>query len=82
MAANWLRLDPPIEVETPLGRGWAVFIRDYGYDHDDLWTVLISSTMQFWTFRNKYVRGVKNYTFGVGVKNGKTDKQGAQVAPE
>lgn len=62
------RLEPPIEVDTPLGRGWAIFLRDYGYDHDDLWTVLISATRQFWTFRNQDIRAVKNYTFGVGVK--------------
>lgn len=72
-------LTTPIEVDTPMGRGWAVFIRDYGFHYDDLWTVLISSTMQFWTFRNKHIRGVKNYTFGVGVKEThvETDQQGA-----
>ena len=63
-----LRLEPPIEVDTPLGRGWAIIWRDYGYDHEDLWTCLICKTMQFWTFRNRDIRGVKNYTFGVGVK--------------
>ena len=62
-----LRLEPPIEVETPHGRGYAIIWRDYGYDHDDLWTCVIASTKQFWTYRNKDIRAVDNVTFGVGV---------------
>jgi hypothetical protein len=64
-----LRLDPPIEVTTPKGKGWAVIWRDYGFDHDDLWTVLISETKEFWTFRNNEVRGADNVTFGIGAVN-------------
>jgi hypothetical protein len=63
-----IRLEPPIEVETPKGRGWAIVLRDYGYDYDDLWTCLISETKEFWTFRNKEIKGVDNLTFGVGVE--------------
>ena len=51
-----------------MGRGWAIIWRDYGFDHDDLWTVEIAATKQFWTFRNRDVRAVRNYTFGIGVK--------------
>jgi len=57
-----------MEVDTPLGRGWAHWIIDYGFGFDDIWKVEIAETRQFWTFRNKFVRGTKNYTFGVGVK--------------
>ena len=64
-----LRLEPPIEVDTPMGRGWAIIWRDYGYDHDDLWTVAISATKQPWTFRNRDIRFLRNYTFGVGAKD-------------
>ena len=60
-----LRLNPPIELDTPKGRGWAIIWRDYGFDHDDLWTVLISATKELWTFTNREVRGVDNVTFGV-----------------
>ena len=38
-----LRFEPPIELDTPKGKGWAIFLRDYGFDHDDLWTVIISA---------------------------------------
>jgi len=51
-----------------MGRGWAIIWQDYGFDHDNLWTVEIAATRQFWTFRNRDVRGVKNCTFGVGMK--------------
>ena len=61
-----LRLEPPIEVDTPAGRGYAIIWRDYGYDHDDLWTCVIAETKQFWTYRNKDIRAVDNVTFGVG----------------
>ena len=66
-SAMILRLEPPIEVHTPQGRGWAMFLRDYGWDHDDLWTCLMADTKEFWTFRNKDIRGVDNVTFGVGI---------------
>jgi hypothetical protein len=48
-----LRLDPPMEVDTPHGRGWAILFRDYGFDYDDLWTVVINDTREIWTFRNQ-----------------------------
>ena len=36
-------------METPHGRGWAIFVRDYGFDHvTDLWTcVAISGIRKF-----------------------------------
>ena len=62
----FLRLNPPIEMDTPHGRGWAIFVRDYGYDHDDLWTCVIAETKEIWTFRNNQIKVVDNVTFGVG----------------
>ena len=63
-----LRLEPPIEVETPAGKGWAIIWRDReAADHDDLWErALLAETKQFWTYRNKDIRAVDNVTFGVG----------------
>lgn len=59
-----LTLEPPIELDTPRGRGWAIIFRDYGHDIDDLWTVVINDTGEIWTFRNPEVRAVANVTFG------------------
>src|ERR1700722_16738228 len=75
-----LRLEPPIEVDTPKGRGWAILFRDYGFDHDDLWTVLISETKEYWTFCNPEIRGVDNATFGVGCKT--TPKSSSSLTPQ
>jgi predicted nucleic acid-binding protein len=63
------RLIPPIEVDTPDGRGWAVFLRDYGWDFDDAWTVVLADgpkVKQAWTYRNSDIRFLDNATFGVG----------------
>lgn len=59
-----LRLDPPLPLMTPKGSGMAILVRDYGIDHDDLWTVIIDATGEVWTFRNSQVRGVENATLG------------------
>lgn len=59
-----LRLDPPIPIDTPKGPGLAYFLRDYSADHDDFWTVAIDATGEFWTFSNRDVRAVKNFTMG------------------
>lgn len=59
-----LRLEPPIEMDTPKGRGLAVLFRDYGHDTDDQWTIVLNETREFWTFRNPQVRAVSNLTWG------------------
>lgn len=60
-----LRLDPPIPLDTPKGKGLAYFLRDYGIDHDDYWTVALDDSGEFWTFNNRDVRAQVNYTAGV-----------------
>lgn len=62
-AALIIRLDPPIPVSTPRGDGLAIFLRDYGIEHDDYWTVVLSNG-EFWTFNNREIRADKNYTIG------------------
>jgi hypothetical protein len=60
------QLNPPIPVyipdrkETGLAYGWC----DYGPDHDLIWIVAMSVSMEWWAFRNDKVRAVKNITFG------------------
>jgi hypothetical protein len=59
------RLTPPIEVDTPDGRGWAIMFR---WDFDDLWTVALAEgpkVKQVWTYRNSDIRFLDNATFGV-----------------
>lgn len=57
-----VQLNPPIELETPKGKGYAWFVIDYGMENDLYWTVAIHDTGEIWTFNNKCVRAVKNIT--------------------
>lgn len=58
------RIDPPLPLETPKGRGFAYFLIDYSTEHDLIWIVFIDETGECWNFRNPEVRLQKNLTFG------------------
>lgn len=58
-----LQLNPTIPLTTPKGEGLAVFLIDYGEDHDLKWVVIQNETGEIWTWNNDKVRGVKNITF-------------------
>lgn len=58
-----LQLNPPIPVITPLGKGLAQVLIDYGVEHDLLWVVFQSSS-ECWTWRNQDIRADVNITFG------------------
>ncbi len=57
-----LQLNPAIPVETPKGSGQAIFIIDYSSEHNLIWTVIIDSTGEIWSFQNPHVRAQKNIT--------------------
>jgi hypothetical protein len=59
-----VRIDPPIPMLTPKGKGLCHFMRDYGIEFDDLWTVAIDATGEIWTFKNNEVRFEQNITAG------------------
>jgi hypothetical protein len=64
-----VRIEPPFEVVTPDGKGWAIFIRDPGWCVDDAWTVVLAEgpkAGQAWTYLNPAIRFPTNFTFGVG----------------
>lgn len=58
-----LQLNPPIPVITPLGKGLAQVLVDYGVEHDLLW-VVFQSNSECWTWRNQDIRADVNITFG------------------
>lgn len=59
-----VQLDPPIWLDTDLGKGLAHLVIDYGPDHDLLWVVFLKETRQCWTFPNSRVRYDVNATLG------------------
>ncbi len=61
---NVLQLSPPIELNTPKGKGLAWFVTDYGFEHNLQWTVAINDTGEIWSFSNPEVRATKNITMG------------------
>jgi hypothetical protein len=59
-----LQLNPSIPVETPKGRGQALFLIDYSPEHDLYWVVFIDDSRECWTFNNREIRAQTNYTLG------------------
>ena len=57
------QLDPPIPVVTPLGKGIAHVLIDYGAEHDLIW-VVFQDNNECWSWRNQDIRADENLTFG------------------
>lgn len=57
-----LQLNPPIPMSSPKGDGLALFLTDYGCEFDHIWTIAIDATGEIWSFKNPYVRMLKNIT--------------------
>jgi hypothetical protein len=65
-----LQLDPAILVETPLGRGQAIFIIDYGMHQNTCWVVALQKNGIIKHFDCNDVVLSTNYTYGLNlVKN-------------
>ncbi len=60
-----LEFRTPIPVETPLGRGYALFVETD--NHVQYWTVVLNDTCAFVTFRQDTIRAQKSYTHGRGM---------------
>lgn len=58
------RIDPPLPLDTPKGKGYAHFLIDYSTEHDLVWVVFIDETGECWCFRNPDIRLRSNITFG------------------
>jgi len=58
------RIDPPIPLTTPKGKGMAHFIIDYGMENDLMWVVFQDDTGECWTWENSQIRARINQTIG------------------
>jgi hypothetical protein len=59
-----IQLNPPIPLETPMGRGAAHMAIDYGPEYSLVFVTFINETGECWCFRNSEVRLCANLTFG------------------
>mgnify|MGYP003342904131 CR=1 FL=1 len=57
----------PLPVTTPLGDGYALYVRDGGTWENDVFAVVMSSGGQILHFRSDQIRVWKNGTFGITV---------------
>ncbi len=58
------QLNPPIPLDTPKGKALAMFIIDYGPEHDLMWVTFSDETGECWTWANPDIRAQKNITMG------------------
>lgn len=59
-----IQLEDPIEVNTPVGHGFAVVLEADALDH--WWTVILDSGA-FVTMKQNKLRAIRSYTHGRGV---------------
>jgi hypothetical protein len=59
-----LQLNPPLQINTPKGKGLAHLIIDYGIEHHLLWVVFIDTTGEILTYSNPEIRACNNITYG------------------
>jgi hypothetical protein len=60
-----LEFREPIEVDTPLGRGHALYVHITA--HDNHWTVALNESKAFVTFTQDRLRATNSYTHGRGI---------------
>jgi hypothetical protein len=58
--------DCKLEVDTPLGRGTAIFIESA--DNDYYWTVVLNDTRSLITFRQNEILVTRNFSMGWGME--------------
>lgn len=64
MPQSIIQLSPPLWVYTPLGEGWALFLIDYGMNHNTCWVVALNKTRRMKHFDSNDIRLAENQTYG------------------
>lgn len=64
---SFLEFQEPLEVDTPLGKGRALFVERT--PHDYLWTVAINDNQALVTFVQSKLRICKSYTHERGISD-------------
>lgn len=58
------QLNPPLPLDTPKGRGYALAVIDYGLEHSLIWVTALNDTGQIWCIPNSDARMLPNWTAG------------------
>jgi hypothetical protein len=69
-----LQLDPAIQVETPLGRGHAILIIDYGMHQNTCWVVALADNGVVKHFDCNDIIMATNYTYGMNLRKNTNHK--------
>jgi hypothetical protein len=66
-----MMLEPkqPYSVHTPLGDGMVMFVTDYGWNENMVWTVVLKETGQVRHFQTTQITIQKNHTWELNQKN-------------
>lgn len=71
-----LQLNPPLPLwHVEKGNFLAHFFHDPGIESEILFTGIVESSGEIWTFNNKVLRGQKNITLGRLLKNEQKKKE-------
>lgn len=55
----------PMPVVTPLGNGYAIYVRDSGTFENDVWTIVLEEKGNILHFRTDQIKMYKNATFDI-----------------
>jgi hypothetical protein len=55
----------PMPVVTPLGDGYAIYMRDGGSFENDIWTIVLEEGGKILHFRTDQIKIFKNATFDI-----------------
>lgn len=69
-----LQLNPAILVETPLGKGEAIFLIDYGMHQNSCWVVALLKDGIIKHFDCNDVIMATNYTYGLNLSKHSNDR--------
>lgn len=56
----------PLPVNTPLGDGYAIYVRDGGTFENDVWCVVLEDDRRVRHFRSDQLTVARNLTFDLG----------------
>jgi hypothetical protein len=73
-----LQTNPSILVETPLGRGQAIFIIDYGMHQNTCWVVALEESGVVKHFDCNDIILSTNYTYGVNLRRNTNNRKEMQ----